>query len=196
LPAKYSPLNPANGRGLQSVYLAALPSELGALLAHLIAERGNPQHVADRDGMLIASFEVPERDNWESHELDLIRTLAVATTEREALIKARRGQGLFRQKVAQVERACRLKPWRHASNDERLSAHNGLMLAPHADFLFDRGFISFGDGRVLISPVADEKTLHKLGVDPDKPPEVGPFNRDQERFLEFHRDEIFRKAAS
>lgn len=69
------------------------------------------------------------------------------------------------------------------------------MLAPHADFLFDRGFISFGEGRLLVSPVADVKTLVKLGVDPDKPPEVGSFSRDQERFLDFHRTEIFRDVV-
>ncbi len=92
--------------------------------------------------------------------------------------------------------ASHIKPWRHASNEERLSAHNGLMLAPQADFLFDRGFISSGDGRVLISPVADEKSLVKLGIDPDRPPIVGGFSKRQERFLEFHRAEIFRSAEA
>ena len=72
--------------------------------------------------------------------------------------------------------------------------NNGLLLAPQADFLFDRGFISFGNGRLLISPVADEKSLVKLGVDPDRPPEVGRFTRAQETFLEFHQTEIFRSA--
>jgi predicted restriction endonuclease len=58
-----------------------------------------------------------------------------------------------------VEQACRItgvynlayliashiKPWRHAENDERLHRNDGLILAPQADFLFDRGFISFGE---------------------------------------------------
>jgi putative restriction endonuclease len=209
LPEKYSPLNPANGRGLQSVYLAALPVELGALLDSLCADHGNPLPLADVDGLLLSSMEVPERELWENHEVEVIRELPMIATERDALIKARRGQGRFRQNVARVERVCRItkvanpayliashiKPWRHASNDERLSAQNGLMLAPHADFLFDRGFISFGDGRVLVSPVADERSLRKLGIDPDKPPEVGDFSLDQEHFLDFHRGEVFRKAA-
>jgi putative restriction endonuclease len=72
---------------------------------------------------------------------------------------------------------------------------NGLLLAPQADFLFDRGFISFADGRVLVSPVADERSLRKLGLDPDRPPEVGHVTDAQEHFLEFHRAEIFRSAA-
>jgi putative restriction endonuclease len=68
-------------------------------------------------------------------------------------------------------------------------------MAPHADFLFDRGFISFSDGRVVVSPVADENSLRKLGLDPDRLPAVGHFSEQQERFLEFHRAEIFRSAT-
>lgn len=48
---------------------------------------------------------------------------------------------------------------------------------------------------MIMSHVSDEKSLVKLSVDPNKPPEVGAFNRDQERFLEFHRAEIFRSAV-
>ena len=80
--------------------------------------------------------------------------------------------------LARIERACRItrvsnpayliashiKPWRLATNPERLSKYNGLMLAPQADYLFDRGFISFADGRLLISEVADERSLVKLGL--------------------------------
>lgn len=115
----------------------------------------------------------------------------------------------FREKEARVEGPCRItgvsnagyligshiQPWRHAKNEERLSGDNGLMLAPHADFLFDRGFISFGDGGLLISDVADPKSLLTLGVDPEQTVDVGSFNDQQERFLEFHRREIFGKAV-
>lgn len=210
LPEKYSPLNAENGKGLQSVYLAALPSELGKLLWSLVADAGNPLRARDDRATLVASAEEPEREVWERHELEEIQRAPLKSTDREALVKARVGQGLFRANVARIEPECRItkvsnpayliashiKPWRHASNEERLSAHNGLLLAPHADFLFDRGFISFGGGRLLISPVADEKTLVKLGVDPDRPPVVGSFTADQERFLEFHRAEIFRCAGA
>lgn len=209
LPDKYSPLNIATGKGLQSVYLTELPTTLGALLGDLLAARGNPLRAHDSRGLLISSVEEPERELWEQRQLSTLTDIGLSATEREAVTKARRGQGLFRQKVAAVERCCRvsrvsnptyliashIKPWRHATNDERLSGHNGLMLAPHADYLFDRGFISFRDSRLLISPVADEKSLVKLGVDPDHPPDVGQFNPEQERFLEFHRNEIFRSAA-
>lgn len=210
LPHKYSPLDPASGKGLQSVYLAALSTELGYLLWGLVAEQADSALARDDRAALMASAEEPERERWEQHVIGTLLESGIATTEREALVKARRGQGLFRTNIARVERACRItgvsnpayliashiKPWRHASNDERLSQHNGLMLAPQADFLFDRGFVSFGNGRLMISPVADEKTLVKLGVDPDHPPQVGTFGREQEEHLQFHRSEIFRSAHS
>jgi predicted restriction endonuclease len=149
-----------------------------------------------------------ERERWERHEIELLTKDTLRETERTALVRARLGQGTFRENVSRIETTCRItgisnpsyliashiKPWRHAQNDERLSGNNGLMLAPHADFLFDRGFISFGDGRVLVSDVADPMALLKLGIDPERPSEIGAFNKNQEEFLEFHRHEIFRKA--
>ena len=206
LPDKYSPLR--DGKGLQSVYLAALPDELGKLLWKLVIDAHNPMIARDSRALLLRSSEEPEREIWETHEIALLEEARLPATEREAIVKARRGQGKFRDNVARVERECRItrvsnpayliashiKPWRHASNVERLSAQNGLMLAPQADYLFDRGFISFSDGRLLVSQVADERSLVKLGVDPDHPPEVGSFSREQEQFLEFHRAEIFRSA--
>ena len=208
LPSKYSPLNADNGHGLQSVYLAELPDELGKTLWALLGMAGNVPVVRDARAPLVRSAEEPERDNWERHIVEEIEHATIAETERQALVKARRGQGLFRTRIASTEQECRItkvsnpayliashiKPWRHATNEERLSAHNGLMLAPQADFLFDRGFISFGDGRLLISPVADEKSLVKLGVDPDRPPIVGAFSPQQESFLGFHRRDVFRAA--
>jgi len=208
LPTKYSPLHPATGKGYQSVYLAALPDALGALLWKLVVSSHNPMIARDSAAAVLRSSEDPERQRWEEHEIESLDALQVPETEREAIIRARRGQGAFRDNVSRIERACRItrvsnpayliashiKPWRHASNTERLNAFNGLMLAPQADFLFDRGFITFSDGRLLISEVAHEASLVKLGVEPDRPPEVGSFTREQEAFLEFHRAEIFRSA--
>ncbi len=63
-----------------------------------------------------------------------------------------------------------------------------------------RGGVSYarkrnaGNGRVLISPVADEKSLVKLKPDPDRSPVVGGFCKHRERFLEFRRAETYRSA--
>lgn len=208
LPERYAPLSKIDGKGLQGVYLAALPEHLGRVLREIIAQSGNPLLARDARATLLRSSEEPERESWERHLVEELEHSSIVTTERDAIVKARRGQGIFRSNIAQVERECRLthvsnpvyliashiKPWRHATNEERLSAHNGFLLAPQADFLFDRGFISFAEGRLLVSPVADERSLVKLGVDPERPPEVGSFTKQQERFLEFHRREVFRTA--
>ncbi|MFE8599811.1 HNH endonuclease [Archangium violaceum] len=142
-------------------------------------------------------------------EAQIHAQVEVPETERDAIVKARLGQGVFRENVAKVEKACRItgvsipifliashiKPWRHSSNQERLDGNNGLLLTPSIDFLFDRGFISFEDnGDLLLSPVASLDALHKMGVDPTKTSNVGPFNSAQQKYLRFHRAEIFRRS--
>ena len=58
------------------------------------------------------------------------------------------------------------KPWRDATNEERLNGENGLLLTPSIDHLFDRGFIGFEDsGSVIISPVAHRPSLERMGID-------------------------------
>ena len=89
-----------------------------------------------------------------------------------------------------------IKPWRDSDNEERLCAGNGLLLTPSIDHLFDRGFISFADdGELILSPVADQRSLIKMGVGTDPPPNVGDFNSDQKHFLDFHRREILLAPA-
>jgi hypothetical protein len=61
--------------------------------------------------------------------------------------------------------------------------------------LFDRGFISFeGNGRLLVSPVAHQLSLLRMGVAVDRDVNVGSFRPEQERFLEYHRDAVFLHA--
>jgi hypothetical protein len=131
---------------------------------------------------------------------------AVPETEKEQLVLARRGQGRFRENVRRFESCCRvtslsdinfliashIKPWRWASNEERLDGENGFLLAPNADFLFDRGFVSFADdGTLLVSPVVDAGTLSLLGVPAAGPVRGGAFTVGQRRYLGFHRTNIF-----
>lgn len=129
----------------------------------------------------------------------------IDNTEKEALIKARRGQGRFRQNLGEIEHKCRvtgvsdrrllrashIKPWRDcASNHERLDGYNGLLLAPHVDFLFDRGYLSFSDnGDILVSPRLDNHQLGLLGINTSL--NAGPFLVEQRRYLGFHRQNVF-----
>jgi predicted restriction endonuclease len=109
----------------------------------------------------------------------------------------------------QLERACRItgvarpehlrashcKPWRDATNEERLDGENGLLLTPNADHLFDRGFIGFeANGDLIISPVTHKDSLLRLGLDADQKKNVGRFSEGQQRYLEFHRDSVLLKS--
>src|SRR5450432_906030 len=126
-------------------------------------------------------------------------------TEREAIVLARRGQGTFKANMMRIERACRItgvtreehlrashcKPWRDASNQERLDGENGLLLTPSIDHLFDRGFIGFdNNGDLIVSPVAHLESLQKMGLDPKRTKNVGSFANGQSHYIEFHRENV------
>jgi hypothetical protein len=210
LPRRYSPLR-LNGHGQQSMYLTRLSEELaGALIDLLGAEardlvRGHRMDGAESKSTQPALGQI----EWEEHELLLLRGARIPETERHALVLARRGQGLFKTRVMKFERACRVtgvdreehlrashcKPWRDASNDERLDGENGLLLTPTVDHLFDRGFIGFeSDGQVIVSPVAHVRSLERMGIDATRPPNVGKFSEGQRRYLDFHRDQVLLRS--
>jgi len=91
--------------------------------------------------------------------------------------------------------ASHVQPWRDSNNEERLDGENGLLLTPTVDHLFDKGFISFEDsGQLIVSPVADQKSLKRMGVDPGSRVNVGAFSQGQRRYLNFHRENVLRMA--
>lgn len=128
----------------------------------------------------------------------------LAPTDKALLIKARRGQGIFRAKVLQIEPRCRLtgtadpvhlrashiKAWAASTDRERLDGCNGLMLAPHVDHLFDRALISFDDqGQLLILNNQVRALLIAWGVDVGQEVmQPRPFSKRQCVFLKNHRE--------
>jgi putative restriction endonuclease len=142
-------------------------------------------------------------------ERDLLQRTDIGPTEVERLSKARRGQGVFRDNVCRIEKACRvtgvtdpslliashIKPWRDSSDAEKLDGYNGLMLAPHVDRLFDRGYISFeDDGEVLVSSVLDPQVLSAWGL--QVPLNVGEFDPRHRDYLAHHRSVVFLDRAA
>jgi putative restriction endonuclease len=209
LPRRYAPLRP-NGNGLQNLYLTLLPDELAAELVDLI---GHEARILVQGKVMADSVPVPAAKGlleWEEHELNRVRTdTTITETTRQAVVLARRGQGLFKDRVKGIEDRCRLtgvdrlehlrashcKPWRDASNDERLDGENGLLLTPDADHLFDRGFLSFeNNGRVLVSPVAHVPSMVRMGLDPATLTNAGRFTEGQKAYLDFHRRFVFLEA--
>lgn len=210
LPTRYAPLQ-ANGNGLQGVYLTELPPAF----AHAVIELVGPSARAIVDGRILESaLTLPAigLEEWEDHQEDLIRSdTGVPDTTRIALVQARRGQGAFKQRVLGIEKRCRItgvdriehlrashcKPWRDSSNDERLDGENGLMPTPTIDHLFDRGFIGFeNDGTLIVSPVAHQPSLARMGIDATKRTNVGPFSAGQRKYLEFHRDSVLLRSRN
>jgi putative restriction endonuclease len=81
------------------------------------------------------------------------------------------------------------------NNEQRLDGENGLLLTPTVDHLFDKGFISFEDcGQLIVSPVADQKSLKRMGIEPEGPVNVGAFSEGRRRYLDFHRENVLRMA--
>jgi hypothetical protein len=212
LPSRYSPLQ-ESGNGIQSVYLTAVPQPLAEALIGLIGMEAESVISKAEEISVEAEVQAVNADVelWEHHVEETIESdHSIPDTDREALIIARRGQGLFKQRVQQIEQRCRVtgvtelvhlrashcKPWRDSSNDERLDGENGLLLTPTIDHLFDRGFISFeGSGELLISPVAHLPSLTQMGVPTDKVFNVGIFTEGQRHFLAYHRDSVLLRAA-
>ena len=110
LPPRYSPLQ-GTGNGIQSVYLTAVPTLLAEALIGLIGAEA--EMVVGKAEEVSAQAET-QADNadvevWEHHiEATIESDSRISDTDREALIIARRGQGLFKQRVTQVEHRCRL----------------------------------------------------------------------------------------
>lgn len=210
LPHRYSPLR-KNGHGNQAVYLTEVLAPMAEVLGGLIGEEfrilSSCAFDVATDDRSRATVDALEMRTWEEHLVAEIRNSRdISETSRSALIMARRGQGVFRERVADIERYCRVtrvdrpahliashcKPWRDCQNEERLDGENGLLLTPSIDHLFDRGFISFEDnGDLLISPVAHRDSLLRMGVDASRLPNVGGFTVGQKHYLEYHRDNVF-----
>ena len=211
LPSRYSPLQ-ESGNGIQSVYLTELPPALADVLIGLIGKEASilGERSAESVNQKPIQVENADLEVWEHHiEAKIESDTRIPDTEREALIVARRGQGLFKQRVMEIETRCRItgvtnpihlrashcKPWRDSNNEERLNGENGLLLTPTIDHLFDRGFISFEDSGVLIvSPVAHVPSLNRMGVATDRVINVGTFTRGQKQFLDYHRESVLLQA--
>jgi hypothetical protein len=196
LPGKYSPLD-KNGDGVQA-YLFAISDSLGEYLIALSKQ--------DENELVLQLHNFGEILD-EEHEREVTQRESVGPLEKEQLVKARRGQGIFRSNVKHFENACRvtglrntthlvashIKPWRKCTDSEKIDGENGLLLAHHIDHLFDRGFISFSDsGEILISPYLDKDVLKAWGINHSK--SVGSFTPKQAVYLEFHRNKVFRSS--
>ena len=215
LPLRYSPLQ-QSGRGNQGVYLTRVSERLAYQLVSLIGEEAvNLRNAVNRVNEPGLVEDVPKNsglDLWEEKQIRaVLEDNSISSTEKDSVIIARRGQGVFKERVHLIERRCRItkvdriqhlvashiKPWRQCEDStERLDGSNGLLLTPNIDHLFDRGFISFDDkGVLMISPVAHLDSMVKMGIDPAYNGSTGVLSSEQKEYMGYHRDEVFLSAA-
>ncbi|WP_244471700.1 HNH endonuclease signature motif containing protein [Methylobacterium sp. ARG-1] len=202
LPATHSPIQPVTGNGNQKAYL----SEIDRAVVNLILEAAQLPaiDILTTPTVTAADFastldDLVERNIQQDRSLD--------DTIREQPVRARRGQGIFRKRVLDVEPVCRItgitthslliashiKPWRACQTAaERLDGANGLMMAPHADFLFDRSLLGFeSDGRLLFSSQLTDAVADKLGMRGARHSPLRPFNGASQDYLNHHRTNVF-----
>jgi putative restriction endonuclease len=198
LPEKHSPLR-AGGEANPAVYLASVPQKLAAALRRLAGVEIDTlvEEIRQRAG-----YHFPD----DVAEEALLQRIDIGPAMKIDLLKARRGQGIYRTHLESIEAACRLtglldrrhlraihiKPWRKSSDVEKLDGYNGLLLSPHLEHLFWRGYISFSDsGELLLSRYLNPAVLDKWGL--KTPCDVGAFRPEQCGYLAYHRIEVFER---
>lgn len=132
-------------------------------------------------------------------------------TEAERLVVQRIGQDMFRDDlleywegrcavtglaVPELLRASHIKPWADCDTDaQRLDVYNGLLLAPHLDAAFDRGFVTVADdGAIVVSDALDGTARVTLNL--DRPFRVRGLADGHRSYLPWHRERVFRKCIA
>lgn len=139
-------------------------------------------------------------------EKEILDNKNIDSTEKEMIIKARKGQGVFRDKIIEKYQKCiikgicdkrllfasHVKPWRTSSNSDRLSSENGLLLSPLFDKLFDTGLLTFNKNMNII--LSDKLTIEdraKIYYDKHLRFIQNP-SIELKQNMEYHRDVIFK----
>lgn len=123
---------------------------------------------------------------------------------REAVIKVRVNQSIFREKLLQRYSKCcmcgvsdeafliasHIKPWSESEPNEKLDVENGFLMCPNHDKAFDQGWITFNDeGEIIISNRL--KTVDRIFLNINDDAKVQLTERNK-RFLQYHRKNIFK----
>jgi putative restriction endonuclease len=196
LSEKYAPLQ-ANGNGNQVVYLAEISEEFALI-------------ILGRMGLTLEQFTKADliaesTDATDAAQAAIEGRTSIGATQKQQLVLARRGQGIFRANVRLNEKGCRItgitdqrflrashiKPWRLSDDREKLDGCNGLLLSPHIDHLFDKGYISFDDNETILKSLQLPAAVWNQWGLADKT-YFGSFNETQKAYLAFHRTYIWK----
>lgn len=125
-------------------------------------------------------------------------------TERQGLVTSRVGQGAYRKSILHrweykcavtgfekldVLIASHIVPWAESNNDERLDVHNGILLSPAYDALFDKHLISFENtGKIILSEAIEPAAFQKIGVTGQEM--IKQLTLDNHAYLDRHRQRL------
>lgn len=141
----------------------------------------------------------------QEEEKEIKEDTAIKEAEKEQLIKARIGQGKYREDLLKETPFClitgvsderilvasHIKPWAVADIKEKIDPKNGFILTPTFDKLFDRGFISFeDDGELIVSHWLSPMNQKRLGLQPGKKYKFDCAGRND--YLKYHKENIFK----
>ncbi len=130
----------------------------------------------------------------------------LVTKDKETVIKARLGQGIFRSWLTDYWKKCsvtgcdnlsmliasHIKPWKDCDNKEAIDLYNGLLLTPNLDKLFDLGLISFEDnGSIIISSKLTTKNKKTLAINEEM--KLEKIEDKHWIYLDYHRNKILKR---
>lgn len=149
--------------------------------------------------------EKPQQYNLDAETYQLEQFDELTNTEKLTLIKSRIGHGVLKKKLLQRECRCKvcglsdekfliashIKPWSQSNAQERLDIENVLLLCPHHDVVFDRGYITFDeDGTLVISSELSSESRALLNLVEGKKVDV---SNKSCHYLRWHRRNLFRQ---
>ncbi len=138
-------------------------------------------------------------------------TVSLTTSEREAVVKVRFGQGGFRALLLEVAGdvcwmsgiegkelliASHIQPWAHCEKnpDARGCSDNGLLLSSLWDAAFDAGLLTFDvDWRVVTSSSLSDSAKKHLGLEEERFLPEAFRNLRRAHYLAYHREKVFKQ---
>lgn len=147
-------------------------------------------------------------ENYEKDKINKVTEIEKYTEElegkeKEAVVKVRINQDKFREKLINKYKKCclcnvnmnellvasHIKPWSISDANEKLDIHNGLLMCPNHDKLFDRGYISFDDtGRILISERLDDNNRMYMNITAKMKIDI---TEENIKYIKYHRKNVF-----
>lgn len=131
---------------------------------------------------------------------DLKKRYVEGSLEYEKFIKARNGQGYFKEQILkrmdccmitgskEILEAAHIKPWAKANDQEKIDGFNGMLLTPNCHKLFDKGFICFqNDGSIKKSNKISTKDFDRLIIEDKKLNRKPISNEKTQAYLGWHR---------